>query len=943
MTSGARFAQLRRLFEQVCDLPADQRREHLENTGSDTSLIAEVEALLAAETKSLQRAVLPVAAMLGAIPETEVDEGDRIGAWRLIRKLASGGMGAVYLAERADGHFQQQAAIKLLRGFPTEEALQRLAAERQILAGLQHPHIARLLDGGATPGGQPFLVMEYVDGVPIDVWCRQSQLDLRARLRLFRNVCRAVAFAHQRLVVHCDLKPSNVLVRSDGAPVLLDFGIARALGLSRETDGGATFYTPGYASPEQISGVPVSVASDVYSLGLILFELLSGRKARLDVDDRTVTQLGRAETRPSELALPHLGWKRLLRGDLDAIVLRATSERPALRYASADALAEDIERHLDLKPVSALAPTWRYRYGRLVRRRWPLFAAGAISALMACVFTWRILSERDRALAAEAEARLQARTANQVSDFLVSVFEFANPEKNPQKREITAREVLDEGAQRIGNELGSEPAVRARLSDVLGRAYWMLGQSNRAMELYEQAVTLWQDPAVQQPLAAADSMSKLAVLQSNNHLNGVAETTARAALALRQGRVPDDDEAMADSWNTLALTLRSSGKFEESEADFQRSLAIRTRLYGPDSGKVSAVLHNLGLLYLNQGKYQQAVEAQEKALAIKRREHGGDRHPDVLNAMENYATALSQAGRSREAIPLLHHALDLRRELDGGDSENVASIDNEIGSTLHDMGDFQGAAENYRESLRIRRQLPGSDAFGTVLPLNNLASALEDMGDYAGAEPLFRESLAIRSKSLPVGDAMIARAQNNLARLLIRAGNLKEARPLLEQAMATRLEKFGAKHVETAKSQMQTITLLRNEGRLSDAESAMALVDASSAHFDAPSRSLRERERALLALARQRPADALPAARSSYAAAQEAYGNNHSLAAASAIDLVEVLHANGIDVEARKLLAANADVVKQRFIETSPVRQKVLILQRELRCCGDPTEGVARN
>jgi len=291
---------VRIVTDSSCDLAPDERRRRYDEEGADTATIAEIESLLECEGgDTVLRA--PVLRALGAMPETELAEGDRLGAWRLLRRLGSGGMGAVHLAERADGHFEQQAAIKLIRGLPGSDTLVHFARERQILATLQHPRIARLLDGGATPGGQPYLVMEYVEGEPIDAYCRDHRLDLRARLALFRSVCDAVQFAHQRLIVHCDLKPSNVLVRTDGTPVLLDFGIARALDRPRaaEADG---YFTPGYASPEQLAGETLTTASDVYALGLVLFELVTGRKPRVDAADRTVARLAEAQVRPSELA-----------------------------------------------------------------------------------------------------------------------------------------------------------------------------------------------------------------------------------------------------------------------------------------------------------------------------------------------------------------------------------------------------------------------------------------------------------------------------------------------------------------------------------------------------------------------------------------------------------------------------------------------------------------
>lgn len=916
MSAPARFALLRRLFEEVCDLPPDERRAHLARSGADTALAAEVEALVSSETRELRRVAAPVAALLHAMPETELGVGDRIGAWRLVEKLASGGMGAVYLAERADGHFTQQAAIKLLRGFPTTEALARLAAERQMLAGLQHPHIARLIDGGATPGGQPYLVMEYVDGVQIDRSCSERKLELVSRLRLFRNVCRAVAFAHQRLIVHCDLKPSNVLVRPDGAPVLLDFGIARALDLSREGAQGDAFFTPGYASPEQIEGAPVTVASDVYSLGLILFELVTGRKARLDVNDMTVTQLGRAERRPSDLVAVGIPWQRALAGDLDAIVLRATAERPALRYASADALAEDIERFLDRKTVSARPQTFLYRYGRLVRRRWPLFAAGIATSVILAFSSWRIVNERDRALAAEREAKLQAATAEQVSEFLSSVFEFANPEKNPQRRDVSAREMLDEGTRRIDATLAEQPAVRAKLYDVLGRAWEMLGQPERSILLYRQAAALWRSAGIDRPDAAAEALSKLAVVLTNNDRDDEALEFARESLAIREAQKPPVDADLADSWNTLALVEVGLGRYTDAERNFDRALAVRLTL--GNEGSIAATLHNLGILYRERGEVDRAVQAFDRALAIKRRLHGSDKHPNVLITLENAAKNLSRNGRPAEAIPVLENILGVRREQDGFESRNVSLAHNELGAVLHDAGRFRDAANHYREAMRIDVALGGPEDAQAVRPLNNLASALEDMGDYAAAEPLFRRSLALRSEAKNPNAEMIARAQGNLARLLLRRGELGQARTLIDAAYSTRREKLGTNHVETVKSMLQLADWLCRNARYADARRELdAVLEAG-----APLTPLMKAQRLKLLAQTKHAGGDTEGGLADLVAAQalmtSGWGETHPLTAGFILDRAEAELAAGNTPEAQRWLDRAGPVLEQALAPVAP-------------------------
>lgn len=937
MATGPRFAQLRRLFEEVCDLAPEARLAHLRQSGESTDVVAEVEALIAAETRGLRRVVTPVAAILAQLPETELGLDDRIGAYRLVEKLASGGMGTVYRAERADGHFQQQAAIKLLRGIPTENALSLLAAERQILAGLQHPHIARLLDGGATPGGQPYLVMEFVEGIAIDRWCAEHGLRLKARLRLFRNVCRAVAFAHQRLIVHCDLKPSNVLVRADGAPVLLDFGIACALDRA-STRLGDAYYTPGYASPEQMAGAPVSVVSDVYSLGLILFELVSGRKARLDADDHTVTLLSGGQRRASELAGEQCTWRRELHGDIDAIIQRATSRHPGLRYASADAFAADIERHLDSKPVHARAPTLRYRLGRLARRRWPLFTAGAATVLMAAGFSWSLVSQRDRALAAEAESRgqrdralaaerqalSQAETAKQVSAFLISIFELANPEKNTRQRDVRARDMLEEGTRKLAVSLNDRPDVKGRLLGVLARAWDQAGEPKRSMDLYRDSIAQWQRAGTSSDAERARMLADLAVMETNNGRKFDAEKTALEALALREAVTPPDELELADSWNTLGLVLRGiGGRDAEAESYLKRALEVRQQL----GGNTLAVMHNLAGVYANQGKLDEAIAMHEQVLAAKRKLYGTDEHPSVLRSLDGYARALAGKKRYDEAVAVQQQALALRLRIAGSEGDGVAVSYTDLGWVLQDAGRYAEAIQALRESLRLRRTDPNTVPANLALALNNLGVALDETGDMAAAEPLLRESLRVRRTIFPDDDAAVLRGEHNLARLLLRRGQIVEARPLVEHSLAGRRARLSATHIDLGRSLLLRIELLRREGKLDEAAAALAELDAAQVQADSSLRGQRERARARLAVARHQSDVALAAFRAEYELFVEHYGEHHPLAAAAALDLAEALRTRGDAAAAMALVDANAALIEQTFTAGSAERRRLKALR----------------
>ncbi|ANB16660.1 serine/threonine-protein kinase [Dokdonella koreensis] len=860
----------------------------------------------------------PTLSMTGAAAATgtalEPRPGDRVGAWRLQRRLGRGGMGAVYLAERADGHFRQQAALKVVLGAQGPDGIARFARERQILATLQHPDIARLLDGGATAAGQPYLVMEYVEGVPVDRWCREQDLDLAARLALFVRICRSVAFAHQRLIVHCDLKPSNVLVRADGAPVLLDFGIARAIEHEATAAAPGDWFSPRYASPEQLRGEAVTTASDVYALGLILFELLAGRRARLDAGDHTITRLGAAEVCPSSLAAG-VPWGARLRGDLDAIVLRATASDPARRYGSVDLLATDIRRHLEHRPVSARARTLPYALGCLVRRRWPLFAAAGLALAVIAGFTVQLAAQRDRAVRAEREARLQAATAERVSDYLVSVFEVSNPRAG-QARDISARDVLDQGAARIRSELDAAPAVKARLLDVLGTAYRHIGESRRAAELLADAAAHYQRPDVDQPLAAAAALSQLAVVYSNNARPVEdAERAARQALALREQHAPPGSLAIADSLNTLGVVLEADDRFDEAERLLQQALSIRRELAGTQSMPVATTLHNLGLVARGRGDYAASIARFEEAIAIKR-ERDGERSPQVQISLQALAATYARAGQAGRAAELHAANLALSRELYGEISDHVALAENEVGSALHDLGRFGDAAAHYRRAIDLYAQLGSSGQ----APLNNLASVYEDMGDYAAAEPLFRQSLVQRRQSLAPDSAPVLRAEYNLARLLLRRGDLAESRGLIDHVQAGYLARYGADDTNTAKARLLDVEWQVRRGDFAAAHERQPAIAAAATAADP---YLRARAASVVAEIARHGGDAateIAQRRAALDALAARLGAAHPLVAELAIRLAAAQADAGQAAAAQALVHDHAAIVEQAFAAGAPVR-----------------------
>jgi serine/threonine-protein kinase len=913
---------LRHWFDLACGFEPDEWRERLAEAGADEQVIADIESLFAADGVTGDRVRAPVTQLLETLPETELAIGDTVGAWRLLRRLGGGGMGAVFLVERADGHFRQCAAIKLVRGLPGATTLLQFARERQILAGLQHPHIAGLLDGGATPGGHPYLVMEYVEGVPIDVYCRENRLDLGARLDLFRTVLGAVQFAHRHLIVHCDLKPSNVLVGTDGTPVLLDFGIARALDRVASRHRAAQeagYFTPRYASPEQRRGESVTTASDIYALGLILFELVTDRKAQTDADDNTIEHLGRAVVRPSELAAD-TPWRHRIRGDLDAIVLCASAADPGARYVSAESMSQDIKAFLRRYPVEARRQGFVYRGSRLVRRNWPVFTVGTATLVLALVFGWQMIAERNVARRAEHQAQLQAATAQRVSDFVVSVFDSANPASNGGRHDVSARDLLDDAAARIDRELANEPQVKARMLDTLGTAYRYIGQPKAAIDLLGQAARLYAASSVGQPLAAAAALSQVAVLYANNNYpHELAERTVERMSALRRPLVAEDSDEHADTLNTNGIVLNAEGRYDEAEQSLQRALAIRRLRDGPTSIHVASVLHNLGLVMLDRGAAREAIPLLEQALSIKRSHdtEGTARYESTLLLL---ARAVAASGDREKGLQLFAQHLALCRKIYGNEGTALAGAYNESASALQDAGLYDQAETYYRQALAIDGKASGTDSANYAIALNNLGSLMEDRGDYAAAEKLFRQSLDLRRKLYGEDDLGVARAEHNLGRLLVEAGRLDQAGALLAKAAATRKANLPPDHVDLAKTDLWLAEIAVRRNDVAGARAALARFDASTARLTPLMSARRDVMGARLDADAHEDDKALARRRGAWETMRKAVGANHPATAEFALGYARALAAAGRASEARDIVKPLLAVADRVFAADAPVR-----------------------
>ncbi len=852
-----RWKAIEALFDECLALGPAERRSRLETRGrSDPELVGEVEALLAeAERTDRLHGLVEEPARQALESLAELGPGDRVGAYRLESLLGEGGMGKVFLARRDDDEFQQRVAVKLLPPGAAARGLEaRFRTERQILAGLEHPHIARLLDGGATEDGRPFLVMEHVEGERLTDSCDRRQLTVRDRLELFLQVASALEHAHRHLVVHRDVKPANILVHPETGPKLLDFGIAKILQPSEEsvlasapldlTEPQERLLTPDYASPEQILGEPVTTQSDVYSLGVLLFELLTGdrprhlqaltsadriREVTRTVVPRPSTRVRRAPTGGGEgdVEAGHSArcrgvspqqLRRQLEGDLDTIVLRALDSDPARRYGSVGELAADVGRFLRGEPVLARSDSLRYRAGKWIRRHpWGSAALASIVALAASLgaglvlHVTRIGQERDRALAAEVEAET-------VSEFLLTLFEVADPAES-RGETVTARELLERGGEMIETQLSDQPAVRATLLSTLAEVHRSLGLWNRAETLHRLALERRLELFGEAHPDTAESRDLLGDTLRNLARLDEAEAQLRLALATREEVLPADDPGLADSLNNLGLLLLERQRYEEAEPLLRRGLSIRRRILGPDHPDTDVSRSNLGQLLSDTRHFEEAARHLETTLE-NRRARMGENHPKVANSLHVLATLRHRQGDLVAAEALFEESLRIHRRILPPDHPLLAVSLNNLASLLHDQWRLGEAEMYYREALRTHQKKGGGDVLGRAYALNNLGSLLEDLGRYEEAEALYVESLALRRETQGEDSRSYRRMLSSLGRLAIRRGRLELAEERLDEARAW-IERHLDRDEPDAIRTVERLALLRRAQ--GNAEAAAAL------------------------------------------------------------------------------------------------------------------------
>ena len=741
----ARWRRIETLFHQASDIDPSRRDAFLDEAcEGDAEMRTELDSLLSSSDRTLADLKTSVSSAAGEMLDVGNVARNRVGAYRLIRTLGEGGMGAVYLAARDDDQYERLVAIKVLRaGLAHSPALQlRFRTERQILANLDHPNIARMLDGGITVDDAPYLVMEYIDGTALDIFCEQRKLSLDARLRLFRTLCAAVDYAHRHLVIHRDIKPLNVLVMEDGTPKLLDFGIAKLIdpyqagfdpAITRDSE---RLLTPDYASPEQLLGKPVSTSTDVYALGVLLYELLAGDLPFASSGSEPLKQ-ARAicEQEPEKPSVICLRTSHLpaaegsrLRGDLDSIILKSLRKQPEQRYASASQLLIEIDRYLAGYAVDAAEQSVSYRVGKFVQRHRAGVALTALLALLIVGFGIGMAVLARRATRGEARARRE-------EEFLASIFAAATPEGS-KGANITARQLLDQAAARIDGELASDPQLQASMSESVGQSYVALGLYDKAQPLLERAVRITRDTEGE---SGADYATYL---------------------------------------NNLATNYRLRSEFQKAEPLFRRAVALNEAAHGANSPEVAHSLTNLGeCLYLLE-RDAEAERVLRRALAIER-----PLPDDQQDADRDYlALVLERRGAYPEAASLLREATDIDGRIHGKQSQDyLVSLHNMAGAQI-DMGDLDGAASTEQQVLATRQQVWGPDHPDTAYSLNNLGWIYLEQGRWQEAEPLLRQNAEILRKLGSDAGPRYTNALGNWGRVLEQKGDFDGASSAFDQA-----------------------------------------------------------------------------------------------------------------------------------------------------------------
>jgi serine/threonine-protein kinase len=812
VSTPEQIRRVRALFDAVIDQPTAEREAYLDRvTHPDTAVRDEVRELLAADSAASREA-------------EDRFVGMRLGPYELVRLIGQGGMGAVYEAVRADDTYRKRVAIKLVPGgLDSELTLARFRRERQILATLAHRHIATLLDGGIAPDGRPFLVMEYIEGTPITEWCDARRLSIRNRVELVRQVCEAVQHSHTNLIVHGDIKPGNILVTADGTPKLLDFGIAKLVGADAVdetmplTRGGVRPFTPEYASPEQIRGAALTTASDIYSLGVVLFELCTGDRpyrttfgAPQDASGRPLEQPAPKPSAALAADAPSLRGersadrlRRQLAGDLDTIILKALRPEPDRRYASVSAFSDDLGRYLAGLPVEAQRDRAGYRLRKFVQRNRGVvvFSLLLATALVGGSVTTTAQARRARA------AQLRAERVN---GFLRTLLSSVSPTTGG--RDLPVSEVLDAAARRIEVELANQPDVRSDLETVIGQSYLSLGRYDDAERHFRSALDLHRQIDGPRSVPVAIALDHLGNVYLASGRLDRADTVLRQALEIRRAISSTPDTILANLLDDAGTVAHDEGHYADAERLHREALAIFRQLLGDQSDKVALSIENVGVNLGEQNRWAEAEPLQRRALAILQANHP-EPNTMVADVTDALATALDIEGKTAASDSAYVETLALRRRLLGPEHPKYTYTLVNYSFLVFAQGRYQEADSMAREILALRGKTIADSHPAIAASLQTLGRCEDKLGDTANGRRALEESLALRRKYLPADNWLIASSEGVLADHHIATRTYANAELLALDAYRIVTHDFGPANPKSQAAAQRLVGLYEAWGR----------------------------------------------------------------------------------------------------------------------------------